>query len=152
MRFSRTWMYWAVAVPVVGAAGLGIWRYSQPATAKAATTAVSPIAVSTKPGAPVNRVEHLTCEAAQGWPVILVRDANDRSPWWVQGQAERQEAHTYSARVHFGNERTEPGQRYQIVVLSAADEAAARQYETGTTLDEIPADLPRSESIEVVRR
>jgi hypothetical protein len=140
------------AVPVLGATCLGIWKYSQPATATAATPAISPIAVSTRPDDPVNRIEHLVCDVPQGWPVILVRDANDRSPWWVQGQAERQEAHKYAARVHFGNETTESGQRYQIVVLSAADESAARQFETGTTLDHIPADLPRSETIEVVRR
>ncbi|MBC7822029.1 MAG: hypothetical protein IAG10_34520 [Planctomycetaceae bacterium] len=154
MKLSRKWMYWAMAVPVLGAAGLGIWRYSQPSTAHAAaaTATMSPIAVSTKPGDPVNRIEHLTCEVTQGWPVILVRDANDQSPWWVQGRAERQEAQRYSARAHFGNETTESGQRYQIVVLSAADESAARQFETGTTLDQIPADLPRSEPIEVVRR
>ena len=152
MKLSRKWMYWATAVPVLGAAGFGIWRYSQPSTAHAAVTTMSPIAVSTKPGAPVNRIEHLTCEVSQGWPVILVRDANDESPWWVQGRAERQEAQTYSARAHFGNETTQPGQRYQIVVLSAADESAARQSETGTTLEQIPADLPHSDPIEVVRR
>lgn len=152
MKFSRKWMYWMTAVPVLGIAGLGIWKYSQPSTANAAATTVSTIAVSTKPGDPVNRIEHLTCEVTQGWQVILVRDANDRSPWWVQGWAERQEAQKYAARAHFGNETTESGQRYQIVVLSAANEAAARLFETGTTLDLLPADLPRSEPIEVVRR
>ncbi len=113
---------------------------------------VAPIAVSTKSGDPVGRIEHLTCEVSQGWPVVLVRDANDESPWWVQGRAERQEAQRYSARAHFGNETTTPGQRYQIVVLSVTDESAARQYETGTTLKQIPADLPHSDPIEVVRR
>ncbi|MFM9965388.1 MAG: hypothetical protein ACKV2Q_29740 [Planctomycetaceae bacterium] len=162
MKLSRKWMYCAAAVPLVGAAGWGIWKSSQLSTGnaaatqmietKAAETTVPPIAVSTKPGAPVNRVENLTCEVTQGWPVILVRDANDHSPWWVQGRAERQEAQTYSARAHFGNDTTKPGQRYQIVVLSAEDEWAARQYETGTTLDEFPADLPHSDPIEVVRR
>ena len=152
MKRSRKWLYWATAVPLLGAAGLGVWKYAQPSTAQAVATTMSPIAVSTKPGAPVNRVEHLTCEVSQGWPVILVRDANDQSPWWVQGRAERQEAQRYSARAHFGNETTMPGQRYQIVVLSAADESAARQYETGTTLEQFPADLPHSEPIEVVRR
>ncbi len=152
MKLSRKWIYWAIALPVLGAAGLGIWKYSQPSKALAATTTVAPIAVGTKSGAPVGRVEHLTCEVSQGWPVVLVRDANDESPWWVQGRAERQEAQRYSARAHFGNETTQPGQRYQIVVLSAADESAARQYETGTTLETIPADLPHSDPIEVVRR
>lgn len=151
MYFSRRWMYWMMVVPVLGAAGFGIWKFSQPRSANAAAV-VSPIAISTKPGEPVNRIERMTCEIAQGWPVVLVRDANDRSPWWVQGQAERQEAQKFMARVHFGNETTESGQRYQIVVLSAADESAAKRFETGTTLDEIPSDLPRSESIEVVRR
>ena len=106
MKRSRKWLYWATAVPLLGAAGLGVWKYAQPSTAQAVATTMSPIAVSTKPGAPVNRVEHLTCEVSQGWPVILVRDANDQSPWWVQGRAERQEAQTYSARAHFGNETT----------------------------------------------
>ena len=152
MKLSRKWIYWATVMPVLGAAGWSLWKYSQPPTAAAAVAAMAPIAVSTKPGDPVNRIEHLTCEIAHGWPVILVRDANDRSPWWVQGLAERQEAHRFSARAHFGNDTTESGQRYQIVVLSASDESAARRFETGTTLDEIPADLPHSESIEVVRR
>lgn len=152
MKFSRQWVYWMVVVPVLGAAGIGLWKFSPPKPASAASATMAPIAVSTRPGDPVNRIEHLTCEVAQGWPVILVRDANDRSPWWVQGQAERQDAQKFTARVHFGNETTESGQRYQIVVLSAADESTARRFETGTTLDEIPTDLPCSESIEVVRR
>ncbi len=150
MKLSRKWIYWAAALPVLGVAGWGIWHYSKPAQAVAPTT--TPIAVNTKPGDPVNRIEHLTCEVSHGWPVILVRDANDQSPWWVQGRAERQEAQKYLARAHFGNETAESGQRYQIVVLSAADESMARQYETGTTLEQIPADLPHSETIEVVRR
>lgn len=152
MKLPRKWACWATVVPVLGAAGLGIWKYSQPRTANAASAAVAPIAVDTKPGAPVSRVEQLKCEVTQGWPVILVRDANDHSPWWVQGQAERQEGQAFSARAYFGNEATESGQRYQIVVLSAADESAARRYETGSTLDEIPSNLPRTEPIEVVRR
>lgn len=152
MKLPRKWVYWMTIVPVLGAAGFGVWKFWQPRSANAAVAAVSPIAVSTKPGDPVSRVERMTCELAQGWPVILVRDANDRSPWWVQGQAERQDGQRFEARVHFGNETTESGQRYQIVVLSAADESAARRFETGTMLDEIPSDLPHSESIEVVRR
>lgn len=152
MKLPRKWVYWATVVPVLGAVGLGTWKFSQPRPASAANAAVAPIAVSTKPGEPVNRIEHLTCEVVQGWPVILVRDANDRSPWWVQGQAERQDAHRFSARVHFGNETTESGQRYQIVVLSTTDESAAKRFETGTTLDVLPSGVPHSESIEVVRR
>lgn len=152
MYFSRKWMYWMMVVPVLGAAGFGIWKFCQPRTANAAHAAVTPISISTKPGEPVSRVERMTCEVSQGWPVILVRDANDRSPWWVQGQAERQDSGQFMARVHFGNETTESGQRYQIVVLSATDESAAKRFETGTTLDDIPSDLPHSDSIEVVRR
>jgi hypothetical protein len=155
MKFSRKWLYSAMTVPVLGAASLGWWQHSRPAKADAVAPApVAPglVAVSIKPGEPVNRIEHLTCEVSQGWPVILVRDANESSPWWVQGQAERQEAHKFTARAHFGNETTESGQRYQIVVLQAAEESAARRFETGTVLDEIPSDLPRSEFIEVVHR
>lgn len=146
-------MYWATVVPVLGVAGWGLWRFSSPhANAAAGVVTMAPIAVSTKPGDPVGRIENLTCEVAQGWPVILVRDDNERSPWWVQGQAERQDGQKYSARVHFGNETTESGQRYQIVVLSAADESAAKRFETGMTLNGVPSDLPHSEPIEVVRR
>ncbi len=153
MKLSRKWLYWATAVPVLGLAGLGIWKHSPPSSVHAAVAkTTSDIAVNNPPGSPVNRVEQLTCKVSQGWPVILVRDANDKSPWWVQGRAERQEAQTYSARAHFGNETTTPGQRYQIVVLSATDESAAQRYETGATLGEIPADLPHSDPIEVVRR
>jgi len=136
----------------MGAVGFGIWNYSRPPQAQEAAKISVPINVDTPTGAPVGRIEHLTCKVSQGWPVVLVRDANDDSPWWVQGRAERQEAQKYSARAHFGNESTQPGQRYQIVVLSAADESAARQYETGTTLEQIPAGLPHSDPIEVVRR
>lgn len=145
-------MYWATIVPVLGAAGWGIWRFSSPPLANAAGATMAPITVSTKPGDPVGRIEHLTCEVAKGWPVILVRDDNDRSPWWIQGHADRQDGQKFSARVHFGNETTESGQRYQIVVLSAADESAAKRFETGVTLDDLPSDLPHSEPIEVVRR
>ena len=152
MKLPRKWMYWATALPVFGMAGLGLWKHSQPSPAHAAVTTTCDIVMSVKPGSPVNRVEHLTFEVRQGWPVVLVRDANDKSPWWVQGRAERQDARTYLARAHFGNEKTVPGQRYQIVVLSVADESAAQQFETGTTLEEFPVNVPCSEPIEVVRR
>ena len=170
MKFSRRWIYWATIVPVLGVAGMVFWKPSQPQPVKAANStaatkasqatdvvseadaSAAPMGVSTKPGSPVNRVEHMTCEVAQGWPVVLVRDANDQSPWWIQGRAERQAGQRFTARAHFGNDATEPGQRYQIVVLSAKDESAAKQFETGATLEEIPAELPHSEPIEVVRR
>ena len=148
MNFSRKWIWWTLAVPALGAASFGVWRFTQRAVATAPREFVS---VSSKPGDPVSRVEQLTCELTQGWPVILVRDDNDRSPWWVQGKAERQDDHKFLARAHFGNETTEPGQRYQIVVLSATDETQARGFETGMMLDDIPQNLPRSEAIGVVR-
>lgn len=164
MKLSRRWIYSVAIVPVLGAAGFGVWKISQPVAANAAheanadhevsatEAATAPVAISAKPGEPVQRVEHMTCEVAKGWPVILVRDANDRSPWWVQGKAERKDGQKFTARAHFGNETTEVGQRYQIVVLSTADESAAQRFETGTTLDEIPRDLTHSDLIEVVRQ
>lgn len=158
MKLSRRWIYSVAIVPVLGAAGFGAWKLAQPEPANAdhevsaVEVTFALITISTMPGEPVNRVEQMTCELTKGWPVILVRDANDRSPWWVQGRAERKVGQTFSARAHFGNESTEAGQRYQIVVLSTADESAAQRFETGTTLDEIPRDLTHSELIEVVRQ
>lgn len=152
MKFSRKWIYWVAATPLLGLAGIGGWHLLQPRHEVMAGVQKALVSVSTNPGEPVSRVEQMTCEVSQGWPVVLVRDANDRSPWWVQGHAERKEGQKFSARVHFGNTTTEPGQKYQIMVLSAADESAAQKFETGTTLPELPSDFPHSEAIEVVRR
>jgi hypothetical protein len=112
----------------------------------------SEVAVISPSGEQVDRVEQLTCEVAKGWPVVLVRDANDRSPWWVQAPAELEGANKYKARVHFGNEKTESGQKYQIVVLAAPDVSQAQQFEIGTTLEGLPENVPHSEPVIVVRR
>lgn len=162
MNVKRTMLNCAIAIPVLGVAGWGLWLNShrdarpEPITkaAKKSTSvaAMSDVAVISPPGEQVGRVEQLTCEVGKGWPVILVRDANDRSPWWVQAPAESEGAHKYKARVHFGNEKTESGQKYQIVVLTTPDASQARQFETGTTLDGLPDDVPHSDPVIVVRR
>lgn len=156
MKVTRTMLSGAVAVTVLGALGLGQWMKShqdeQPTPVAEAKTKTSAVAVISSPGEQVGRVEQLTCEVAQGWPVILVRDANERSPWWVQALAESEGANKYKARVHFGNEKTESGQKYQIVVLSTPDASQAQQFEAGTTLDGLPEDVPHSDPVVVVRR
>ena len=162
MNVTRTMLSCAIAVPVLGVSGWGLWmnshRDAKPeAITKVATKTTSvptksDVAVISPPGEQVGRVEQLTCEVAKGWPVILVRDANDRSPWWVQAPAESEGANKYKARVHFGNEKTESGQKYQIVVLATPDASQAQQFETGTTLDGLPDDVPHSDPVIVVRR
>ncbi len=156
MKVTRTMLKYAIALPVLGAAGLGFWMNSHK-DAKAEPDAKNEtvkldVAVISPPGEQVGRVEQLTCEVARGWPVILVRDANERSPWWVQAPAESEGANKYKARVHFGNEKTESGQKYQIVVLSTPDASQAQRFETGTTLEGLPEHVPHSDPVIVVRR
>ncbi len=156
MKFTRTMLNCAVAVPVLGVAGLSLWLNSH-RDAKAepiaqVETKKPDVAVISPPGEQVSRVEQLTCQVAKGWPVILVRDANERSPWWVQAPAESEGANKFKARVHFGNEKTESGQKYQIVVLATPDASQAQQFETGTTLEGLPEDVPHSDPVIVVRR
>ena len=148
MKLTRTMLICTIAAPVLGTAGLGLWMNSH----REVPTKGSEVTVLTQPGEQVNRIEQLKCEVAKGWPVVLVRDANERSPWWVQAPAESEGANKYKARVHFGNEKTESGQKYQIVVLAAPDASQAQQFEAGTTLDGLPEDVPHSAPIEVVRR
>ena len=137
-------------VPCLGAAGIAFWKLATPDRVEFSLPRMN--VMNSKPGGAVERVEDLACEVSKGWPVVLVRDATDDSHWWVQGPVKQHDAIKYSARVHFGNETTTPGQKFQIVVLSVANEPAAQQFEAGTVLERIPEDLPRSESIEVVRR
>ena len=148
MKFTRTNLIGIAAMPVLGAVGLGLWMNSH----REEQSNSPEVAVLTQTGEQVGRIEHLTCEVAKGWPVILVRDANERSPWWVQALAESEGANKYKARVHFGNEKTESGQKYQIVVLSTPDASQAQQFEAGTTLDGLPEDVPHSDPVVVVRR
>ena len=156
MQISRNMMYWAIAVPVLGAVGFGLGisvrRYVQPNTIAQAETTSSEVAVISEPGEQVDRIEQLKCEVAQGWPVVLVRDVSEQSPWWVQAPAKLDGTNKYKARVHFGNEKTESGQKFEIVVLSAPDASKAQQFETGTLLEDLPDDVPHSEPVAVVRR
>lgn len=148
MRFTRRWKIALVAAPVVGTAGFGMWAFSQsPRSAEAAA-----IRVSATPGTEVQRIERLTCEADRGWPVVMVRATASKEPWWVQASCEHEAENRFQARVHFGNEKTLPGARYQMIVLTVADAAAAAKFAVGSQLEEIPVHLPHSEPIEVVRK
>ncbi|MCX7420997.1 MAG: hypothetical protein NT013_15855 [Planctomycetia bacterium] len=156
MKFSRTMLNCAVALPVLGVAGLSLWlnshREVKAEPVAQVETKKSDVAVISPPSDQVGCVEQLTCQVAKGWPVILVRDANERSPWWVQAPAESEGANKFKTRVHFGNEKTESGQKYQIVVLATPDASQAQLFETGTTMNDLPEDVPHSEPVIVVRR
>ncbi len=148
MRFTRTVKSILIAAPVLGVTGFGVLTYSPKERVAEAGT----ITVNSTLGDEVQRVELVNCDVTQGWPVMVVRDIRSKGPWWIQSKCEPEGSNRYKARVHFGNDKTSPGTKYQMVVLSVADSAAAAKFEVGKTMEDLPIHLPHSDPIEVVRK
>jgi hypothetical protein len=112
----------------------------------------SPMGAVTAPlrGAQVTRLEKVRGRI-QGElpPVVLVRSTERNSPWWVQSIAARNDDGTFAGIARFGNEKTAPGSRFRLVVVSPRNQAEADQFQVGATLKSLPQELPRTDEVEV---
>ena len=139
----RKWGWCVVLVPGVLVGGYFIRAAFQPRVL---------IAVSAPPGQLVERVQEVECDSPGGWPVVVVRDVAAGAEWWVQQPARAVRGTRFVATSHFGNEKTPPGTRYQLVVLAMHDAEAASQFTVGSRFDQLPSEIPHSEPIELIRQ
>jgi hypothetical protein len=99
-----------------------------------------------KEGATVAEVEEFEGRLTiGGWPVIVVRPLAEGQPWWVQPEIEEVADGQFTGRAHFGNTDTPKGSKFVLVVLVLKTKEEASKYKSGTTLKNLPADLPPKE-------
>ena len=110
------------------------------------------IAVDSRSGQLVERIQEVECDTPTGWPVVVVRDVSATSEWWVQERCRAVKGTRFVATSHFGNEATPPGTRFQLVVLAMRDAETAAHFTVGSRLEQLPSEVPRSEPVELVRQ
>lgn len=90
----------------------------------------------------------------RGWPIVFVRAELPDSLWWAQEWSEpAAAAGQFKAKVRFGNVKSRDGSRFRVVVLLAKSEGDAMKFKPGTSLKELPEELPRSaETVVVLER
>jgi hypothetical protein len=116
-------------------------------TARAPAELVAP-----KEGATVSEVEEFEGRLGRdGWPVVLVRPEVEDGPWYVQAPVEEVTDRQFTGRAHFGDKDTPKGTKFILAVLVARTREEAREFKAGTTLKDLPADLPRSRLVAVFR-
>lgn len=90
----------------------------------------------------------------RGWPIVFVRAELPDCLWWSQEWSEpAATAGHFKAKVRFGNDKSRDGSRFRVVVLMAKSEGDAMRFKPGTSLKELPEELPRSaETVVVLER
>ena len=124
-------------------------------TALAASSPPSAQILKPVEGAAVTRFQEVRGRmvATQGWPVVAVRPLLAGEPYWIQPPVQRlADDGTFTSNVFAGNATTPDGTRFHIVVLVAPSRAEAqRRFPRGLNLRTLPADVPKSAPITVVR-
>jgi hypothetical protein len=145
------WLRFAVALLVAcaGAAVVGPPGAAGQDRKEREVTILSP-----KEGARVGQFEEIEGrrDAKEGWPVVLVQPLAPGQPWWVQAAVEEVTDGKFTANVQIGDDKTKPGTKFRLVVVLAKDREAAQKFEAGMTRNSLPAGLPRSEPVQVVRK
>ena len=139
----RNWVWCVVLVTTMLVGGYAVRAGFQPRVA---------ISVAAPPGQLVERVQEVECDSPQGWPVVLVRDVTEVSDWWVQQPCRAVRGTRFVATSHFGNDQTQPGTRYQLVVLALRDAEEANRFTAGSRFDQLPSETPHSEPVELIRQ
>jgi hypothetical protein len=106
-----------------------------------------------KADARVGNREEVRCKlkTKAGWPVVLVQPASDGEPWYVQPAVQKGRKGEFSTRAFLGDKTTKAGDKFVIIVIVAKDRKHAATFKAGANLTSLPADLPRSKPITVVR-
>jgi hypothetical protein len=120
---------------------------ADPKTEKSPAELVAP-----KEGAIVAEVEEYEGRLTNGaWPVVFVRRVAEDELWWVQPPVDEVADGQFTGRAHFGANDVPKGTKFAVVILVAKNKEDARKFKPGTTLKELPADLPRSREVTVFR-
>lgn len=137
------WVWCVVLVTTMLVGGYAVRAGFQPRAA---------ISVAAPPGQLVERVQEVECDSPHGWPVVVVRDVAAGAEWWVQQPCRAVRGTRFVATSHFGNDKTPPGTRYQLVVLAMRDAEEANRFTVGSSFDQLPSETPHSEPVELVRQ
>jgi hypothetical protein len=103
-------------------------------------------------GGKVEEEDEVEGRASIGWPVILVMPLSGDRRWYVQDAVPELVDAQFRVKVHFGNDKTEPGAQFRLVVVAARTREEALKFRPGTQRDSLPAGLPRSQFVTVVRK
>jgi hypothetical protein len=116
--------------------------------AKSGTTRiVSPAAKSA-----VARVHDVVVETTgKGYPVVWVGAAGKEVEWWTQPTTKSSAAGRFTIRCHFGNDKTPNGTVFHVVSMLAPTQADAELLIKKQVFTRLPAGLPFSKPIQVVR-
>jgi hypothetical protein len=111
------------------------------------------VILSPKANAKVGQFEEVEGQlnVKEGWPVVLVQPLIGGQPWYVQGEVDEIAEGKFTSKVQCGNEKTKSGTKFRIVIVVAKDKAAAQKFAAGDTRNALPAGLPRSAYVDVVR-
>lgn len=103
------------------------------------------------PGSKVSRVEELVAVVDDGAPVAaMVRSNESGSYWWVQDIIESAPGGKVTAAVRFGNQSTQPGSRFSIVLLLPKSLRDLKQLQVGDYMRHLPDRIPKSKEVEVI--
>jgi hypothetical protein len=102
-------------------------------------------------GARVRRMDELLGKVTRdARPVVLVRCDKPNSLWWVQDEAVLGDGGSFRGWARLGNASTPAGTRFQTLVVLPRSEQEIKLLQTGATLAELPAGIPRSRTVTVV--
>lgn len=87
---------------------------------------------------------------APGRPVVLVREDQPGSLWYVQQASQPIDGKTFKTRISFGSDATPHGRRFFVMVVLIRNAKDLETFQTRTAVDDIPWDMPRSAQIPVV--
>jgi hypothetical protein len=82
-----------------------------------------------------------------GVPVVLVRADIVDARWWVQERAIVEQDGSFRVSARFGNEKTRPGVRFDVVVLVLPSAVELNQWKPGDVLEKLPSAVPRSKEM-----
>jgi hypothetical protein len=90
--------------------------------------------------------------AAGLWPVVFIQPLMSGQPWWVQAPVEEVVEGHFTADVRIGDKTTKAGTKFRIAVVLAKSREEALKFQAGDTRLALPANLPHSEFVIVVRQ
>lgn len=84
-----------------------------------------------------------------GQPIVLVRPEVAGGHWWVQPPAAMAQRGHFRSQVCFGNDRSRPGDRFQVAIVVVRTVEEVSFFRDKEHLAALPDALPRSEVITV---
>jgi hypothetical protein len=110
------------------------------------------VVLSPKAGTKVGQFEQIEGKVTgKGWPVVLVKPLVGGQPWYVQASVEDVSDGKFTIDAQFGDERTEKGTKFRVIILVTKSRKEAANFKPGAKKNAPPAGLPKSEQVDVTR-